>query len=71
MAIRYDGLIGTVRIHGVNAAGVQFKDKQTSGDSALMLFLTASDMWHPCGGLTRNWSALDRDCAGNTCHNIE
>jgi hypothetical protein len=38
MAIRYDGLaIGTVRIHGVNAAGVQFKDKQTSGDGALIV----------------------------------
>src|SRR6185295_9745611 len=36
-----------------------------------LFFLTASDMWHPCGGLTRNWSALDRDCAANTCHDIE
>src|SRR6478609_6648282 len=36
-----------------------------------LLFLTASDMEHPCGGLTRNWSALDRDCAANTCHDIE
>src|SRR3984957_20981759 len=36
-----------------------------------LFFLTASDMWHPYGDLTRNWSALDRDCAANTCHNIE
>src|SRR5712671_5666017 len=36
-----------------------------------LVFLTASDMWHPYGDLTRNWSALDRDCAANTCHNIE
>src|SRR5216684_1494694 len=36
-----------------------------------LFFLAASDMWHPYGGLTRNWSALDRDCAGNTCHDIE
>ena len=28
-------------------------------------------MWHPYGDLTRNWSALDRDCAANTCHDIE
>jgi hypothetical protein len=28
-------------------------------------------MWHPYGDLTRNWSALDRDCAANTCHGIE
>lgn len=34
-------------------------------------FLTASDMWHPYCDLTRNWSALDRDCAANTCHDIE
>src|SRR6266550_494004 len=34
---------------------------------ALRLFLlTASDMWHPYGDLTRNWSALDRDCAAKT-----
>src|SRR5216683_7527946 len=36
-----------------------------------LVFLTASDMWHPYGDLTRNWSALDRDCAANTCHDIE
>src|SRR6266436_176596 len=36
-----------------------------------LFFLTASDMWHPYGDLTRNWSALDRDCAANTCHDIE
>src|SRR6266478_6606636 len=24
-----------------------------------LVFLTASDMWHPYGDLTRNWSALD------------
>ena len=35
MAIRHDGLaVGTVRIHGVNAAGVQFKDKETRDDGA-------------------------------------
>jgi hypothetical protein len=28
-------------------------------------------MWHPYGDLTRNWSALDRDCAADTCHDIE
>src|SRR6266567_6964058 len=33
-------------------------------------FLRASDMWHPYGDLTRNWSALDRDCAANICHDI-
>src|SRR6266700_7162875 len=36
-----------------------------------LFFWTASDIWHPYGDLTRNWSALDRDCAGNTCHDIE
>src|ERR1700688_438919 len=36
-----------------------------------LFFLTDSDMWHPYGDLTRNWSALDRDCAANTCHDIE
>src|SRR5712691_11668858 len=36
-----------------------------------LFFLTASDMWHLYGDLTRNWSALDRDCAENTCHDIE
>src|SRR3982074_3489129 len=44
------------------------------GATALALrlfFLTASDMWHPYGDLTRNWSALDRDYAENTCHDIE
>src|ERR1700704_1879341 len=43
------------------------------GATALALrlfFLTASDMWHPYGDLTRNWSALDH-CAANTCHDIE
>src|SRR6266581_1973410 len=35
MAIRHDDLaVGTVRIHGVNAAGVQLKYKETSGDGA-------------------------------------
>src|SRR3984893_10599172 len=42
------------------------------GATALRLFiLTASDMWHPYGDLTRYWSALDRDCAVNTCRDIE
>src|ERR1700722_10103488 len=36
-----------------------------------LLFLTASDMWHPYGELTQYWSALDRDCAANACHGIE
>src|ERR1700747_1745747 len=36
-----------------------------------LFFLTASDMWHPYGDLTRNWSALDRDCVANACHDIE
>src|ERR1700676_699096 len=36
-----------------------------------LFFLTASDMWHPYGELTRNRSALDRDCVANTCHDIE
>src|SRR5229473_8712585 len=39
--------------------------------SLRLFFLAASDMWHPYGDLTRNWSALDRDCAANTCHDIE
>src|SRR5712664_3408931 len=35
MAIRHDGLaVGTVRIHGVNAAGVQLKNKETRDDGA-------------------------------------
>src|SRR5258705_11364833 len=35
MAIRHDGFtVGTVRIHGVNAAGVQLKDKETRDDGA-------------------------------------
>src|ERR1700736_3728079 len=36
-----------------------------------LFFLTASDMWHPYGDPARNWSALDRDCAAHTCHDIE
>src|SRR3981189_35266 len=36
-----------------------------------LFFVTASDMWHLYDDLTRNWSALDRDCAANTCHDIE
>src|SRR5258705_9386197 len=36
-----------------------------------LFFLTASDMWHLYCDLTRYWSALDRDCAANTCHDIE
>jgi hypothetical protein len=28
-------------------------------------------MWHPYGDLTRNWSALDRDCAANIGRDIE
>src|SRR4030088_2845176 len=36
-----------------------------------LFFWMASDIWHPYGDLTRNWSALDPDCAGNTCHDIE
>src|SRR6266852_3428410 len=39
--------------------------------SLRLFFLAASDMWHPYGDLTRNWSALDRDCAANTCRDIE
>jgi hypothetical protein len=35
MAIRHDGFaVGTVRFHGVNAAGVQLKNKETRGDGA-------------------------------------
>src|SRR6202051_1232883 len=35
MALRHDGLtVGTVRIHGVNATGVQLKNKETRGDGA-------------------------------------
>jgi len=35
MAVRHDGLtVRTVRVHGVNAAGIQLKDKQTRGDGA-------------------------------------
>src|SRR5258708_25489141 len=35
MAPRPDGLaVGTVRIHGVNVAGVQLKDKETGSDGA-------------------------------------
>jgi hypothetical protein len=36
-----------------------------------LFFLTASDMWHPYGDLTQNWSTLHSDCAANTCHEIE
>jgi hypothetical protein len=36
-----------------------------------LFFLTASDMWHPCDDLTRNWTALDRDCAANARRDIE
>src|SRR5712671_6034879 len=35
-----------------------------------LFFLTASDMWHLYCCLTRTRSALDRDCAANTCHDI-
>src|SRR3979411_2068168 len=44
----------------------------TSLAPALRLFFSmASDMWHPYYDLTRNWSAHDRDCAANACHDIE
>jgi hypothetical protein len=36
-----------------------------------LFFLTASDMWHPYGDLTRTRSALDRDCAADICQHIE
>src|SRR5882757_63207 len=36
-----------------------------------LFFMTASDMWHLYCDLTRNWSALDRDCVANTCYDIE
>jgi hypothetical protein len=36
-----------------------------------LFFSMASDMWHPYYDLTRNWSAHDRDCAANACHDIE
>src|ERR1700733_3239539 len=36
-----------------------------------LFFVTASDMWHLYCDLTRTRSALDRDCAANTCHDIE
>src|SRR6185369_1895873 len=44
MAIRHDGLaVGTVRIHGVNAAGINLEDKETrsggAGDSASIVLL--------------------------------
>src|SRR6202795_2806569 len=42
------------------------------GTTALRLFfLAASDMWHLYCDLARTRSALDRDCAANTCHDIE
>src|ERR1700754_4418501 len=35
MAIRHDGLaVGTVRVHGVNAASVYLENKETRGDGA-------------------------------------
>src|SRR6266851_7685240 len=36
-----------------------------------LLFLTASDIWHLYDDLTGTRSALDRDCAANSCHDIE
>src|ERR1700730_2670798 len=36
-----------------------------------LLFVMVSDMWHLCCDLTRTRSALDRDCAANTCRDIE
>src|SRR5438128_5116658 len=36
-----------------------------------LVFFTASDMWHLYCDLTRTRSALDHDCAANTCHDIE
>src|ERR1700733_5536999 len=36
-----------------------------------LAFLTVSDMWHPYGNLTRNWSAPGCDCAANSCRGIE
>src|SRR3954465_15105782 len=36
-----------------------------------LFFLTASDMWHLYCGLARTRSALARDRAANTCHDIE
>src|SRR5260370_11559180 len=35
-----------------------------------LFFVTASDMRHLYCDLTRNWSALDRNCAANACHAI-
>jgi hypothetical protein len=34
-------------------------------------FLTASDMWHLYGDLTRTRSVIDRDYPASTCHDIE
>src|ERR1700686_2951008 len=36
-----------------------------------LFFSTASDMWHLYCDLARTRSALDHECAGNTCHDIE
>jgi hypothetical protein len=59
----------------VNEAGIQLENKKagtTAPTLALRLFiLTASDMWHPYGNQTRDWSALDCDCAGNASLDIE
>src|SRR6266850_5277226 len=47
------------------------RTKRRGATALRLFFLTASDMWHPYGDLTRNRSALDRDCAANACHDIE
>src|ERR1700722_11750598 len=45
----------------------------TTAPATALRFLvwTASDIWHPCCDPTPIWSALDPDCAENTCHDIE
>jgi hypothetical protein len=47
------------------------RTKRRGATALLLFFPTASDMWHPYRDLTRNWSALDRDSAGNTRRDIE
>src|SRR5712671_2436964 len=47
------------------------RTKRREETALRLFFLTASDMWHLYCDLTRTWSALERDCAANTCHDIE
>jgi hypothetical protein len=66
-----DLAVQTIHIHGCMRPAFNSGTKGR-GATALGLFcLTPSDTWHSFGDQKRFSSALDRDCAGNCCQDIE